>query len=427
MHYGRDEAGKRTQGGVSLTLKTANSGESPSVGGSLLIVSHVGVFDHDGDLYVQGGFGRHLDAFAQAFDSVSLMTCVERVHAPPDDYRVSSQNLRLIRLPPIRWNSRASRLMTQIRAAVVAWWYLPVAISQCDYLHPRLPGLGALAAALANTTDRSTFLYMAGDWEAALGNRKGLFWTWAASLVGVFHKAVVRETLCFTAGEAVARTLGGPSDTIIPLMTTAIGEEHVLDPDSARVRASKQPRELLFVGTVWWGKGVHLLIEALSLLTAWDVDAVLRIVGVTDETRAWLEATIDDWGVGDRVIIESHMDWNRLIQRYEFSDVFVLPSVGGRGEGVPKVVLEALARGVPVVAADVGGVSQLIEDGRTGLLVEPGSAHSLAVAVKRLWLDRDLRQRLAASGPAIARKYALDGFMGKMLTRLTESNVCSGV
>jgi glycosyltransferase involved in cell wall biosynthesis len=80
---------------------------------------------------------------------------------------------------------------------------------------------------------------------------------------------------------------------------------------------------------------------------------------------------------------------------YEAFDLFVLSSVR---EGLPNVLLEAMALEVPVVATRVAGIPRLIIDGENGLLVAPGDVGSLAGAMERLLLDAQLRRRLAATG-----------------------------
>jgi glycosyltransferase involved in cell wall biosynthesis len=93
------------------------------------------------------------------------------------------------------------------------------------------------------------------------------------------------------------------------------------------------------------------------------------------------------------------------------SDVFVLPS---RREGLPRSVLEALAAGVPVVATDVRGNRDLVEDGKRGFLVPVGDAPGLARALLTLARDEALRRRMGKEGQATARDYALNRVIQEM-------------
>src|SRR5690606_2488916 len=97
------------------------------------------------------------------------------------------------------------------------------------------------------------------------------------------------------------------------------------------------------------------------------------------------------------------------------SDIFVLPSIEGRGEGVPKVVLEAMARGLPVIATDVGGVSTLVKPWENGLLVRAGSPDELAEAIALLWNDVQLRKKLVTHATQTAMRYDLNSLIDTMV------------
>lgn len=121
------------------------------------------------------------------------------------------------------------------------------------------------------------------------------------------------------------------------------------------------------------------------------------------------------WLVGDgegRRQVEHYVQSNALVDRVRFlgvrrdipeimaaSDIFVLPS---RWEGVPLVVAEAMAAGLPVVATAVGGVPEMITDGVTGLLVPVGAVNALAGAIDTLIRDADMRRRLGQQARTVA-------------------------
>jgi glycosyltransferase involved in cell wall biosynthesis len=94
------------------------------------------------------------------------------------------------------------------------------------------------------------------------------------------------------------------------------------------------------------------------------------------------------------------------------ADILVAPSVPtaeGKREGLPVVLIEAMAAGVPVVASHLSGIPELVEDGVTGLTVTPGDSTALADAIGRLAADPDLRSRLAEAGRArVAADFDLD-------------------
>ena len=162
----------------------------------------------------------------------------------------------------------------------------------------------------------------------------------------------------------------------------------------AKARLGLDPRRPLVgaVGRLSPEKGFDVLIDAVDRLLAGGHDLDLAIVGEGDD-RSRLEARIAASRLGGRVsLLGFRADTADL---YEAMDVFALSSYR---EGLPNVVLEALALEVPVVATRIAGVPRLIHDEANGLLVESGSADELAGAIGRLLEDEGLRRRLARAG-----------------------------
>ena len=163
---------------------------------------------------------------------------------------------------------------------------------------------------------------------------------------------------------------------------------------SDRRRQPEEPFELLTVGQVAPAKGQHILISALALLTAQGRNMRLRIVG-DGALRASLEDQARRLGVRDQVLFEGFRDNRELPDYYRRADAFVLPSFA---EGVPVVLMEAMAMEVPCVASRITGIPELIEDGVSGLLVPPADEHALAGAIARLMDEENLSGRLGRAG-----------------------------
>ena len=129
-------------------------------------------------------------------------------------------------------------------------------------------------------------------------------------------------------------------------------------------------------------KGIEVLIEALAALRSRNVDVTLRAVGPfeTPEYEHEVMALVQRLGVGDAI------EWTGftedIAEELRQIDLFVLPSLFG--EGLPMVVLEAMAAGLPVVASHVEGVPEAIRHREEGLLVEPNSVSQLALAIEAI-------------------------------------------
>ncbi len=189
---------------------------------------------------------------------------------------------------------------------------------------------------------------------------------------------------------------GVPADRCVLVENAIDTDEFARRTDTATAKQRLGlPAERLVVGAVGRlsaEKGFDLLIRATHKLLRAGHDLQLVIAGEGD-AESELRALIAELGVGDRVWLAGYQADPRPL--YEAMDVLALSSVR---EGLPNVVLEAMALGVPVVATRIAGVPRLVRDGETGVLVEPKSVEELTAGLARLLDDADERGRLAAAG-----------------------------
>ncbi len=142
-------------------------------------------------------------------------------------------------------------------------------------------------------------------------------------------------------------------------------------------------------------KGLGTLLRAVTLLLANGRDVQLTLLGDGPQ-RPRLEAQAHILGITDAIRWEGYVaDREQYLAALRESDLFVLPSLS---EGVPKVLLEAMARGVPVIASAVGGIPAVLGDGQRGRLVRPNDEIELATAIHALLDDPAARQRFRAEG-----------------------------
>ena len=157
---------------------------------------------------------------------------------------------------------------------------------------------------------------------------------------------------------------------------------------------------IVSVGTLHEVKGQTYLVEACRLLAESGIEFACHLVGDGPD-RPDLARQIAAAGLASSVVLEGSRSRAEVAAFLRAADVLVAPSVptkGGKREGIPVVLMEALASGLPAVASDLSGIPEVVEDGVTGLLVPPGNAAALARALQRLHDDRSLRQRLGLAG-----------------------------
>jgi colanic acid/amylovoran biosynthesis glycosyltransferase len=162
---------------------------------------------------------------------------------------------------------------------------------------------------------------------------------------------------------------------------------------------------LLTVGRLEREKGHAILLEALALLRQREVPVVLEVVGDGSRLDSLRRQAVS-MGISDRVTFAGPVGQDRIQDRYRAADAFCLPSLG---EGIPVVLMEALASGLPAVASNTMGIPELIEDGVTGLLVPPGRPGELAEKIERLARDRALGRELGEAGRRkVIEEFSLD-------------------
>lgn len=160
------------------------------------------------------------------------------------------------------------------------------------------------------------------------------------------------------------------------------------------------PCRFLCVGSFEEVKGHRHLLDACAILRERGIDFTCDLIG-EGPLRREMEGRIAHLRLGDRVRVLGGQPRPEVIARLREADVAVLasqPTREGKREGIPVVLMEAMATGLPVVSTALSGIPELVDDGRTGLLVPPADAAALADALERLAHDPTLRARLGRAG-----------------------------
>ena len=179
----------------------------------------------------------------------------------------------------------------------------------------------------------------------------------------------------------------------------------------------KDKKTILCVARFTHQKGLSYLIDALKILREKNYSFEAQIVG-GGPLRAKLENRIKQLKLDDRVFLFDSMSQERLYEYYIKSDLCVLPSIE---EGLGLVLVEAQLCGRPVIGTNSGGIPDIIEDGKTGLLVRPKDPTDLARAIERLLIDFELAKRLAEDGHKSALvKFSPKAIRNKFLAGVKE-------
>ena len=176
------------------------------------------------------------------------------------------------------------------------------------------------------------------------------------------------------------------------------------------------PATILCVGRLCPAKGQHILLMAAKAMLDRDLD--FRIIFVGDgPDRSSLETLASDLKLNDYVEFTGAVNHDEVHHYYQQADIFCLPSFA---EGIPIVLMEAMAQEIPCVTTHITGIPELIDDGQDGLLTTPSNAENLAAALQQLILDKKFAGSIGAAGrEKILSKYNL----GNNTTRFAEKFV----
>ncbi|MGH7455066.1 MAG: glycosyltransferase, partial [bacterium] len=161
----------------------------------------------------------------------------------------------------------------------------------------------------------------------------------------------------------------------------------------------ERPPRIVYVGRLIEKKGVNYLIDACEKLVSRGLQFECKIIGSGD-LEVELRAQIDRLGLRERVQLIGLRPQKEVIRLMQSAAALAAPCVVAEDQnrdGLPTVLIEAMALGTPCVSTDVTGIPEVIVNGKTGLLVPQRNASELAAALELLLTDSSLRIRLAAN------------------------------
>lgn len=247
-----------------------------------------------------------------------------------------------------------------------------------------------LLLAALRASGRRSVAHLHGDVDAALSSR------YRARMLRLIGALSAERVALSQAAEEGLASVGVSARWIPNPIRVATNGGHP--------REGNGPLQLILVGRYGEKKGCFELLEALARVRREGVDARLALAG-REERRGQedlLRRRVRDHGLDGVVDFVGLIDGERLRHFYESADVVCLPS---KGEGVPMALLEGMAFGLPALATEVGGIPDLVEDGRSGYLVQSGDVEALAERI-RLLADSDTRKRLGRGARERVRAFA---------------------
>ncbi len=184
--------------------------------------------------------------------------------------------------------------------------------------------------------------------------------------------------------------------------------------------------EIVCLGRLVPAKGQHVLLQACRALREKGAAFHLTFIGDGPDRKS-LDALCREWGLSDSVAFTGAVGQDEVCRRLEIADIMVLPSFA---EGLPVVLMEAMAKEIPCISSRIMGIPELIEDGVNGFLTAPSDVEGIAEGIAQLLKDAELRRRLGCN----ARKTVCEHYdietncrrMGELLAECAHVGACAG-
>lgn len=365
--------------------------------------------------YTDGGFGEYLRSISRYFERVLLVAHVRDGVPPAGHYKVEISNVTFVHLKDSKTEFQS---LAHLPSTMLRIWR---ASKQMNIAHARMPNhTGTAGALICRMRGIPFFCQIIDDWSLAarsmpLSRRYGLGALMKLHLYtyDFCERLVCRGQLVFAQGETCYQKHRRVSDCEL-VLSSAHNEEDIVTPTE---RFRRAPFTILNVARLTGVKNQSLILEALAELVRSGEKWRVVLVG-EGPRRGDLEKLAERLGVAQLITFTGQIDHGALLwAQFDAADLFVLSS---RSEGTPKVVLEAMARGLPVVAANVAGVPTAVTHESTGLLFADNDVEDLVRNIRRMRSDEDLRRACVQGGNGRARTNTVEAATMRMMRRVQE-------
>lgn len=239
-------------------------------------------------------------------------------------------------------------------------------------------------------------------------------------LTEIAYRALKRTdlVLCTLVPDALARCAIAPGKLLALTNGVVLSDSF---PTGAADRKRGEAFEVLYVGSVLRIRGLDTMLDACSLLRNRVPGLRLVLVGPSDpQEQEWLEERVAELGLEENVLFTGELPHGEALSRVHEADLCLFPFPKNYQTDFiyPVKIFEYMAAGKAVIASNLAGVRRIIQDGRSGILVDPSNPRALADAIYLLWKSPGFRTSLAANARAAMPRFEWNRINGQMLEAL---------
>lgn len=376
---------------------------------NLLVASHKVCWRSDFSptgFATDGGFPFQMKAISQLFDSTTLLLPCASIRNQLGEIALEGNHLQIKPLPPVRGVdlSRKLRMIPWTLGNIRTIW---CAVRKADAVHTPIPSdIGTICMLIASLMQKPLFVRHCGNWNVQ-NTFAERFWRWFME--------------CYAGGQNVMFATGGdttpPSKTnpnIEWIFSTTLDQQEI-ETYSFRRRISPQlPPRLIIVCRQDMEKGTGHVLRAMPYLVEKYPGVCLDVVGDGIGLNSF-KMLASSLGLGNHVIFHGRVNHAQVMKLLSNADIFVYPT--SASEGFPKVVLEAMACGLPIVTTPVSVLPNLLKQGG-GVLLEKVEPSCVAHHVDLILSDPEGYSKLSTQASTIAKEYTLEAWTNTLQVKL---------
>lgn len=375
---------------------------------------HLSAINKDGNVYMPGSYGRFLDSIASFCEKI---ICFLHIPLPEEeilmDYRIQSSNISLIHIG--LHASVPKRIITSQQLTKI----LPNFVEDLDVMllrgpSPLLPIIGNICR------DIPTALLIVGNQLDGIDDlpqphwRKELirfFWKWNISA----QKRISKRSLTFVNSRILLDEYKGLSPNLIEIRTTTLNDDDLFFRDDT---CQKRPINLIYAGRIDRTKGLMDIAQAVVKLNSEGDNVIFNVAGPQidkDDILCNITKLFNQNNLDGSFVYHGYKPLAELFDLYKKCDIFVIASIH---EGFPRVIWEAMAHSLPVIATRVGSIPAYIDG--FAELVPPKNVDALAAAIDRLINKPEIRRYYIKNGVKLVQPNTLEKQSAVMITSIKE-------
>ena len=368
-------------------------------------------FSHyDGGIYARNAFTLFVDRLSERVDEMVVLGRL-REGGEVAHYRLADR-IRFVGLPYYESLGSPLRAGRGFVQSMRSFWRILDGVDGCWLLGPH--PFSVAFALLAIVRRKGVVLGVRQDLPEYArtrhpGRRGVLAVAW---MLEGSYRLLARRCATIVVGPAL-RANYRRAGTLLELAVSLVSDDQIVDPETAAERSYSGYATILSVGRVDEEKNPLMLAEVLKELVDQKREWRLLVVGEGTLEGA-LQARLDALGLGNRARLVGYVDQSALPAVYRESHFLLLTS---HTEGLPQVILEAFAAGLPVVSTDVGGIGQAV--GEAVALVVPGDIAGAARSIREIADDAERRMALVAAGHAYVKAHTIDAEIDRVAELLS--------